>query len=86
MVYPNNSKWFLCLLLIINFFINFSDGFRTNDLVSVDPELPHVPIISESTDEEFETYDEPYSEPEDGNTDLNDDNKGIEVLNWQIGY
>ena len=48
---------------------------------SVDPELPNVPIISESTDEEFETYDEPYSEPEDGNTDLNDGNKGIEVLN-----
>ena len=46
-------------------------------MVSVDPELPHVPIISESTDEEFETYDE----PEDGNTDLNDGNKGIEVFN-----
>ena len=81
MVYTNKIKWFLCVWLIINFFINFSDGFRTNDLVSVDPELPHVPIISESTDEEFETYDEPYSEPEDGNTDLNDGNKGIEVLN-----
>ena len=77
MVYTNKIKWFLCVLLIINFFINFSDGFRTNDLVSVDPELPHVPIISESTDEEFETYDE----PEDGNTDLNDGNKGIEVFN-----
>ena len=81
MVYTNKIKWFLCVWLIINFFINFSDGFRTNDLVSVDPELPHVPIISESTDEEFETYDEPYSEPEDGNTDLNDGNKGIEVFN-----
>ena len=80
-MYTIKIKWFLCVLLIINFFINFSDGFRTNDLVSVDPELPHVPIISESTDEEFETYDEPYSEPEDGNTDLNDGNKGIEVLN-----
>ena len=27
-------------------------------------------------DEEFETYDEPYSEPEDGNDNLNDDTKG----------
>ena len=76
--------WFLSLFLFINFLINFSDGFRSNDLISVDPELPHVPIISESTDEEFETYDEPYSEPEDGNDNLNDDTKGKKKLGQKI--
>merc|ERR1712226_1164628 len=65
----------LLVALVIRTNSSDSDGFRTNDLVSVDPELPHVPIISESTDEEFETYDEPYSEPEDGNDNLNDDTK-----------
>ena len=81
-------------LFLINFYLIFilyvkiaDTSELNNDFQPSRPDLPGVPIVSESINEEFETYDDPYVKPENDldsdDEDKNDDNEDTFAWPWE---